>query len=201
VKSLATLLSDSRIWISVSGLGWLASLAALIGGGQTVTLPDGIGVVISGGPGGIHFLVASAGLLTMLFILRRRWKLWLAALVLVLACGGLCASLLYRDDYSGGSCGPEEWASGHLHAGYPYSWMDGFICVEHGHTIPEYLAAHPDQQNWGPDFMAFGVDTLFWLNAALIVAAPGAVFLERRMPSIPETMSSPEHDEKEVLSK
>jgi hypothetical protein len=176
LKSLAALYSDSRIWIGVSGLGWLASLAALIGRDQTIALPDRSGIVISGGPGIIHFLVASAGLLAAIFILRRHWKLWLAALVLILACGGLCASLLYRDDYSGGSCGPQDWASGHLHAGYPYSWMDGFICVEHGFTTPDYLAAHPDQQSWRPDVLALGVDALFWLNAALVVAAPVACF-------------------------
>ncbi|MFZ5908788.1 MAG: hypothetical protein ACOYYU_02085 [Chloroflexota bacterium] len=181
MKSLASLFSDSRVWIGVSGLGWLASLVALVGQDQTITLPDGTGIVISGGPGIIHFLVASAGLLTIIFILRRRWKPWLAVLVLALACGGLCASLLYRDDYSGGSCGPDDWASGHLHAGYPYSWMDGFICVEHGYTIPEYLAAHPDKQGWRPDFLALGVDALFWVNAALIVAAPLAVFSERKV--------------------
>jgi hypothetical protein len=184
MKSLAALFSDRRTWIGVSGLGWLASLAALIGRDQTITLPDRSGVVISGGPGIVHFLVASVGLLATIFILRRRWKLWLATLVLVLACGGLCASLLYRDDYSGGSCGPEDWASGHLHAGYPYSWMDGFICVEHGYTIPEYLAAHPNKQSWHPDFLALSVDTFFWLNAALIVAASVAILSEGKMSSI-----------------
>jgi hypothetical protein len=181
MKPLATLLSDKRIWIGVSGLGWLASLAALLGRDQTITFPDNSGIVISGGSGMIHFFVASAGLLATIFILHRRWKMWLAVLVLLLICGGLGASLLYRDDYSGGSCGPEEWASGHLHAGYPYSWMDGFICVEHGYSIPEYLAAHPDKQGWYPDFLALGVDVFFWLNAALIVAAPVAVFSERKV--------------------
>jgi hypothetical protein len=104
IKSLAALFSDSRVWIGVSGLGWLASLVALVGRDQTITLPDRSGIVISGGPGIIHFLVASIGLLTTIFILCRRWKLWLFTLIFVLACVGVCASLLYRDDYSGGSC-------------------------------------------------------------------------------------------------
>jgi len=181
MKTITALFSNSYVWIGISGLCWLASLAALIGSNQTITLRDGRGIVISGGPGIVQFLVASVGLLVAIFILRRRWKLWLAILVLVLACGGLCASLLYRDDYSGGSCGPEDWASGHLHAGYPYSWMDGFICVEHGYTIPEYLAAHPDRQSWHPDVLALGVDALFWVNAALIVVAPIAVFLGEKL--------------------
>jgi hypothetical protein len=59
--------------------------------------------------------------------------------------------------------------------------MDGFICVEHGYTIPEYLTAHPDKQGWYPDFLALGVDALFWLNAALIVAVPVAVVSERKV--------------------
>jgi hypothetical protein len=176
MKSLSAVFSDSRTWIGFSGLGWLVSIAALVGRDQTISLPDRGGIVISGGPGIVHFLVAGTGLLATIFILRRRWKFWLATLVLALVCGGLCASLLYRDDYSGGTCGPEDWASGHLHAGYPYSWMDGFICVEHGYSLPAYLTAHPDKQGWFPDILALGVDALFWLNAALILAAPIAIF-------------------------
>ena len=42
--------------------------------------------------------------------------------------------------------------------------------------ILDYLAAHPDKQGWYPDFPALGMDALFWLNAALIAAAPIAVF-------------------------
>jgi hypothetical protein len=183
MKSVFAFFSDSRVWIGFSGLGWLASIAGLVGSNQTIAFPNGNGVVISGGPGIVHFLVALAGLLAAIFVLRRLWRPRLAVLVLALICFGLFASLLYRDDYSGGSCGPEDWPSGHLHAGYPYSWMDGFICFEHGYTIPEYLAAHPEKQGGYPDILALGVDVLFWLNAALVVAAPLAVFSKGKVSS------------------
>ena len=186
MKYLSAFFSDSRVWIGLSGLGWLASIVGLAGADLTVALPGGNGVVISGGPALIHFLVATAGFLAIVFVLRRRWKQRLAVLVLALACIGLLGSLGYRDDYSGGTCGPEDWASGHLHAGYPYSWMDGFICFEHGYSIPEYLAAHPEKQSWHPDLLALGVDALFWLNAALVVAAPFAIFSKGNTGKHPE---------------
>jgi hypothetical protein len=78
IKSLSAFFSDDRTWIGLSGLGWLASLAALVVRGQTISLPIQGGVVIPAGPGMVHFLVAGAGLLAAIFILRRRWRPWLA---------------------------------------------------------------------------------------------------------------------------
>ncbi len=85
-----------------------------------------------------------------------------------MAIGGTCVSLLYRDDYVGGSCGEFDWASGHLHAGYLYSWLDGFICVPHLNALAAYLQAHPENAGWCPDFLALAVDFLFWLNVGIL---------------------------------
>ena len=62
--------------------------------------------------------------------------------------------------------------------------MDGYICVEPGNTIPAYLTAHPEKQGWFPDPLALGVDALFWLNAALVVAVPAAVLSKEKVAPI-----------------
>jgi hypothetical protein len=93
------------------------------------------------------------------------------------------ASLLFKDDYSGG-----EWLL-HLHRGYPYSWRDGGISVwpaiENGFTVSEYVAHNPTLVHWTVDLRALVIDSVFWLNAGILIILfgfridPGLTFISR----------------------
>jgi hypothetical protein len=85
-----------------------------------------------------------------------------------MAVAGLFASLLFREDYFGGSCGEADWPSGHLHAGYPYSWLDGHICVPPDASLGEYAQQHPEEDHWYLDLPALVVDVLFWANVGVL---------------------------------
>ena len=87
--------------------------------------------------------------------------------IILLALIGLFASLLFKDDYSGG-----EWFL-HFHRGYPYSWRDGGISlgtgIQNGVTVSEYVAQNATLIQWTVDLPALVVDTVFWLNAGILI--------------------------------
>jgi hypothetical protein len=122
-------------------------------------------------PATINLLVAICALIAALLAAWQKLgpsPVALLILIAVIAIAGMFSSLLFRDDYTGGSCGEFEWPAGHLHAGYPYSWLDGEICVPPHTLISEYVRQHPEKAGWYPDFPAMFVDLLFWVNIGIL---------------------------------
>jgi hypothetical protein len=162
--------SLNSLIVGISFVSALVALALLATTGATVVVLERAIVHFLPGPAIVNLGAAVLALLAALATRRRRR--WSPRAVLIflgaMAIAGMCASLLYRDDYSGGSCGEFDWASGHLHAGYPYSWLDGFVCVPHFNTLAAYLQAHPEKASWYPDLLALSVDFLFWLNVGIL---------------------------------
>jgi len=168
-------------------LNWLvvAVCAAGVVLGMMILLSTGFTSVVAGravvhftvSPALVNLAVAVLSLHIALPPARRKQKRWTPLLLLVaavLALVGLCASLLVRDDYLGGSCGPFDWPSGPLHAGYPYSWLDGHICVPPGKALADYARQNPSKATWRPDLLALGVDLSFWANMGILAASiPG----------------------------
>lgn len=128
----------------------------------------------SSGPAIVNLVVAMSALVVALLTIGR--KLWrssvaLPILIAVIAVIGVFSSLLFRDDYSGGSCGEFDWPSGHLHAGYPFSWLDGHICVPPHTSLSVYAHQHPEEAGWHPDLPALFIDLLFWINVGILASS------------------------------
>lgn len=161
----------------------------LIVGTSSVSTITGLAILVSSAsaePAIINLVVAvSALVVALLTIGRKLWRSSVALLILiaVIAVIGVFSSLLFRDDYSGGSCGEFDWPSGHLHAGYPYSWLDGHICVPPHTSLSVYAHQHPEEAGWYPDFPALFIDLLFWINVGILVSSilGVATDLQRRM--------------------
>lgn len=161
----------------------------LIVGISFVSIITGLVVLASSAssrPAIVNLVMAmSALVVALLTIGRKLWRSSVALLILVavIAVIGMFSSLLFRDDYSGGSCGEFDWPSGHLHAGYPYSWLDGHICVPPHTSLSVYAHQHPEEAGWYPDFPALFIDLLFWINAGILVSSilGLATDLQRRM--------------------
>jgi len=162
----------------------------LIVGISFVSIITGLVVLVSStssGPAIVNLVVAMSALVAALLTvgrkLRRSSVVALLILIAVIAVIGVFSSLLFRDDYSGGSCGEFDWPSGHLHAGYPYSWLDGQICVPPHTSLSVYAHQHPEEAGWYPDFPALFIDLLFWINAGILVSSilGVATDMQRRM--------------------
>ena len=155
--------SQSLSWLIV-GLSFVSAIIGLVILARAIAhfTPE---------PAIVNLTVAIGALIAAL--LAARQKLWHSSatwliLIAVVAIAGLFSSLFFRDDYSGGSCGEFDWPAGHLHAGYPYSWLDGGICVPPQTSLSEYAQQHPEQAGWYPDFPALLVDLLFWVNTGIL---------------------------------
>ena len=151
----------------------------LIVGISFVSTITGLVVLVSSTssrPAIVNLVVAMSALVVSLLTTRRKlWRSSVAWLILIAAIAviGVFSSLLFRDDYSGGSCGEFDWPSGHLHAGYPYSWLDGHICVPPRTSLTVYAHQHPEEAGWYPDFPALVIDLLFWINVGILVSSIG----------------------------
>jgi len=161
------------ILVATSSVSVLAGIGVLATGAHVVAVGGRAILHFIAAPAVVNLAVAVGGLSAALLIVR--WKLWpsavtLAILVGALGLAGLFSSLAFRDDYIGGTCGEFDWGSGHLHAGYPYSWMDGFVCVPPEIRLSDYLAGHAAETGWAPDLPALSVDLLFWGNVAILIA-------------------------------
>lgn len=110
--------------------------------------------------------------------LRSRVPVRVIVTIAIVAVAGSAAGLLFREDYFGGSCGEADWPSGHLHAGYPYSWLDGHVCVPPSNTLREYARQHRDEATWAPDLPALGIDLAFWASAG-VLASTALAFVRR----------------------
>jgi hypothetical protein len=124
----------------------------------------------------VYLAVAGVALVVALLTTwRAGWRspvpLRVIVTIAVIAVAGLTASLLYREDYFGGSCGEFDRPSGHLHAGYPYSWLDGYVCVPPGWSLRDYVRQNPGEARRYPDPLALAADLLFWTNAGILVNA------------------------------
>lgn len=187
-QSVSTLSSRLK-WLPVgsSFASVIAAWVVLGHGDETVVVLKRALVHFTPQPALINLLVAMSALGVAGWMAWRRRTLfpakWLAFL-LGIALVGLFASLGYRDDYTGGSCGAFDWPAGHLHAGYPYSWLDGEICVAPHTSIHEYVAQHPQEAGWFPDFLALGGDGLFWVNIGILGSALGEGVLSFRKQKI-----------------
>lgn len=119
-------------------------------------------------------VTGAASVVASLAALRKGLRSPLTARVIVtialVTVAGLAAGLLFREDYFGGSCGEADWPSGHLHAGYPYSWLDGHICVPPSNALREYARQHRDEATWAPDLPALGIDLAFWASAGVLAS-------------------------------
>jgi hypothetical protein len=130
----------------------------------------------------ILFLAVTGAAILVLW--RNSWQLGKRQieLIILLALTGLFASLLFKDDYSGG-----EWFL-HLHRGYPYSWRDGVISlfpgIENGVTVLEYVAQNPTLVQWTVDLPALMVDSVFWLNAGILIILFGNHFFINKKPAV-----------------
>ncbi len=149
----------------------------LIVGTSFVSIITAVVVLLSStssAPAIVNLVVAlSALVVALLAVGCKLWRssvTWLI-LIAVIAVIGMFSSLLFRDDYLGGSCGEFDWSSGHLHAGYPYSWLDGHICVPHHTSLRVYADQHPEQAGWYPDFPALFIDLLFWINVGILASS------------------------------
>lgn len=125
----------------------------------------------------VYLAVAVAALTAALLTTGRGWwrspvPLRAIVTIAVVAVAGMAAGLLFREDYFGGSCGEFDWPSGHLHAGYPYSWLDGHICVPPNSSLREYARQNPAGARWYPDLRALAVDLLFWTDVGILASAP-----------------------------
>ena len=157
-------------------------LISTIAGGLVLTSSTSLGRAA------VYLAVAGAALVVALLTTwRAGWRspvpLRVIATIAFVATAGMATSLLFREDYFGGSCGAFDWPSGHLHAGYPYSWLDGYICVPPNASLSEYAQQHPKQTNWYPDLPALAADLLFWaaigvLSSAFLEACRSAIETE-----------------------
>jgi len=160
----------------------LSCLIAIIAG--LSTLAGGVLLLSDGRRPAVAFLLVSVVALVV-GLLNVRLRLWRWSIRLLLAAAlvagaGMLASLVYRDDYFGGSCGEADWPSGHLHGGYPFSWLDGHICVPPGVGLREELHQNPSRAAWRLDFPAAAVDALFWLNIGILASSAVGLGLEAR---------------------
>lgn len=165
---------DDRVPASRFGSQWSNWL---IVGASSIGTIAGLVVLVSSpslGRGIVNLVVAVSALVVALLTVRRRpWPSSVALLILIaaVAVAGVFSSLLFREDYLGGSCGELVWPAGHLHAGYPYSWLDGDICVPPDTSLEVYAAQHPEAASWQPDLPALIVDLLFWMNGGILVSS------------------------------
>lgn len=148
----------------------------LIVGASAISALAGLVVLVSSslGRGIVNLVVALSALVVAVLAARRRvWSSSRALLILVpvVAVAGVFSSLAVREDYLGGSCGELDWPAGHLHAGYPFSWLDGGICVPPDTSLDAYAAQHPEAASWQPDLPALLADILFWMNGGILVSA------------------------------
>jgi lysylphosphatidylglycerol synthetase-like protein (DUF2156 family) len=169
-------ISRSASWLVVgtSVVSTVIGSVLLAQGADTVAVLARAVVHCTSEPATINLIVAICALIAALLAAwRKPWRsaMTLLILIAVIAVSGMFSSLLFRDDYTGGSCGEFEWPAGHLHAGYPYSWLDGEICVPPHIPISEYASQHPEQAGWHPDLPALLVDLLFWMNIGILVSS------------------------------
>ena len=149
----------------------------LIVGISFVSIIAGLVVLVSStssGPAVVNLSVALAAFIVSLLNTRRkprRSPLAVLFLIAVITIIGLFSSLLFRDDYSGGSCGEFDWPSGHLHAGYPNSWLDGHICFPPNTPLSMFAQQHPEEAEWHLDFPALFIGLLFWFNIGILVSS------------------------------
>lgn len=152
-------ISQSPNWVIV-GASFVSTIAGLL-----VLVSS-----TSSGPAIVNFVMAMSALVVGLLTIGRKLRRSSVALLICIAVIGVFSSLLFRDDYFGGSCGEFDWPSGHLHAGYPFSWLDGHICVPPHKSLSAYAHQHPGEASWHPDFPALLIDLLFWMNVGVLVS-------------------------------
>lgn len=165
--------------VGISFVSTIIGLVLLTKGGNTMVILARAIAHNTLEPATINLIVAISALLAAWRKLWR-WSVALLILIAIIAVAGMSSSLLFRDDYTGGSCGEFDWPSGHLHAGYPYSWLDGHICVPPNISLSEYVRQYPEKAGWYPDFPALFVDLLFWANTGILVSSVPGLAMELR---------------------
>lgn len=173
----------NRLSMGISFISVLVGLVVLKSSNTSIVLTRAI-VHYTSQPAIINLIIAIAALFTtLLSVWRKSWQRPAVTLIFIItvAVTGMFASLLCHDDYIGGSCGEFDWPSGHLHAGYPYSWLDGHICIAPHTSLGEYTRQHPEKATWYPDFLALPVDLLFWINIGILMSV-GARLVYRLLP-------------------
>lgn len=160
--------------VGISLVSLVAALGGMAKGGGTIVLMGRALRHALAQPAIIHLGAAILATVVTWFAARDRLLRWSAGLLIlcvIITIAGFAFSLLYRDDYLGGSCGPYDHPAGHLHAGFPYSWLDGGICIPPDASLSEYASSHPELTIWRVDFLATLVDLLFWFNIGTLVSS------------------------------